>query len=150
MTTQDSDLLRQFLADETESFAQKRQGKFWPRNHHRLRPLLPKAAALLDPAEYEDLRFHLLRVTGGAPAVAQKDISSLLTAYRRLIPHLDTGGIIQMARRHARGHPRTHCKMGGKRGRALLYRAALCRPCAPNIRSHSRRKLARTGMGQSP
>nr|WP_233141326.1 hypothetical protein [Haematobacter missouriensis] len=100
MTTPDSDLLRQFIADETESFAQKRQGKFWPRNHHRLRPLSSRAAALLGPAEYEDFLFHLMRVTGGAPAVAQKHIPVLLDAYRRLIPHLDIGDVIQMARRH--------------------------------------------------
>ncbi|WP_158617363.1 hypothetical protein [Falsigemmobacter faecalis] len=30
MTTFDSDLLRQIIADETESLAQKRQGKFCP------------------------------------------------------------------------------------------------------------------------
>lgn len=100
MTTPDSDLLRQFTADETESFAQKRQGKFWPRNHHRLRPLSSRAGALLGPAEYEDFLFHLMRVTGSAPSVAEKHIPALLDAYRRLIPHLDIGGVIQMARRH--------------------------------------------------
>ena len=100
MTAADIELLREFVTDEAASLAQKRQGKFWPQNHHRLRPLLPKVAKLLEPSDYEDFLFHLMRVTGGVPAIVQKDVPILLSAYRRLIPYLDLGGIVQMARRH--------------------------------------------------
>lgn len=66
MTDTPIELLRAFLADENDAFPERRQGKFWPRNHHRLSPLVAKVEELLDQSEREDFYFHLMRVTGGS------------------------------------------------------------------------------------
>ncbi|MBP1881705.1 hypothetical protein A6R70_24585 [Agrobacterium rubi] len=100
MTDTPIELLRAFLADENDAFPERRQGKFWPRNHHRLSPLVAKVEDLLDQSEREDFYFHLMRVTGGVPQVSEKEMPLLINAYRRLLPFLDDGGIIQMGRRH--------------------------------------------------
>jgi hypothetical protein len=100
MTDGHAEILRNFIVDENEAFPERRQGKFWPRNHHRIGPLATKAAGLLDPSERTDFYFHFIRVSGGVPSVGDKEIPLLLNAYRRLLPFLDLGGIIQMGRRH--------------------------------------------------
>jgi len=100
MTDTEAKLLRTFIADENEAFADRRQGKFWPANHHRIRPLATKASGLLDPNEQIDFYFHFMRVAGGAPSVGEKDMPLLVEAYRRMLPFLDLGGVIAMSRRH--------------------------------------------------
>lgn len=93
------DLLRQFISDENKSFAQQTQGKFWPDNHHRLRPLEGEASRLLTSGEYQDYLFHMMRVTGGVPSIGEKDLPPLIAAWRRLLPFLDAG-YPQMTSRH--------------------------------------------------
>ncbi|MGO7445923.1 hypothetical protein ACC668_14590 [Rhizobium ruizarguesonis] len=100
MTDTDAKLLRTFIADENEAFADRRQGKFWPANHYRIRPLATKVSGLLDPNEQIDFYFHFMRIAGGAPLVGDKEMPLLLEAYRRMLPFLDLGGVIQMSRRH--------------------------------------------------
>ncbi|MBY3246397.1 hypothetical protein [Rhizobium laguerreae] len=100
MTDTDAELLRTFIADENEAFADRRQGKFWPANHYRIGPLATKASGLLDPKEQVDFYFHFMRVAGGAPLVGDREMPLLLEAYRRMLPFLDLGGVIQMSRRH--------------------------------------------------
>jgi hypothetical protein len=100
MTDANAELLRTFLADETKAFPERRQGKFWPLNHHWISPLVTRAHKLLDEDERTDLYFHFMRVTGNVPAVSEKEMPLLLDAYGRLLPVMDIGGIIQMARRH--------------------------------------------------
>lgn len=100
MTNTDAQLLRTFIADENEAFADRRQGKFWPANHHRIGPLATKASGLLDRDEQVDFYFHFMRVAGGAPSVGEKEMPLLREAYRRMLPFLDLGGVIPMARRH--------------------------------------------------
>jgi hypothetical protein len=100
MTDTHSDLLRTFIANENEAFRERFQGKFWPLNHHRITPLATKADGLLDPHERVNFYFHFMRVTGDVPRVGDKEMPLLLDAYTRLLPFLDLGGIIQMARRH--------------------------------------------------
>lgn len=99
MTDNSADILREFIADEDRAFAERRQGKFWPRNHYLVSPLATKASKFLAPEEVVDFFFHYLRVTGAVPAVGEKDVQPLIEAYRRLLPHLDIGGVIQMAGR---------------------------------------------------
>lgn len=98
--TEHAELLRTFIADENEAFPERRQGKFWPQNHYRISPLSTKADRLLDPNERTDFYFHFMRVTGDVPPVSDKEMPLLLDAYKRLLPFLDLGGVIQMARRH--------------------------------------------------
>ena len=100
LMTEHEDTLRNFIADENEAFAERRQGKYWPRNHHRISPLVGKVSGLLGPAERTEFYFHLMRVDGSIPAVSDGELPLLLEAYRRLLPFLDLGGVIQMARRH--------------------------------------------------
>jgi len=100
MTNTDAKLLRTFITDENEAFANRRQGKFWPANHYRIGPLVTKAAGLLNPNEQIDFYFHFMRVAGGAPSVGDKEMPLLLDAYRRMLPFLDLGGVIQMSQRH--------------------------------------------------
>ncbi|MBB2753978.1 UNVERIFIED_ORG: hypothetical protein GGI57_004710 [Rhizobium aethiopicum] len=100
MTNTDAQPLRTFIADENQAFADRRQGKFWPANHHRIGPLATKASGLLDRDEQVDFYFHFMRVAGGAPLVGEKEMPLLLEAYRRMLPFLDLGGVISMPRRH--------------------------------------------------
>ncbi|AUW46235.1 hypothetical protein [Rhizobium leguminosarum] len=100
MTDTDAKLLRTFIADENEAFADRRQGKFWPANHYRIGPLATKASGLLDPNEQIDFYFHFMRIAGGAPSVGDREMPLLLEAYRRMLPFLDLGGVIPMWRRH--------------------------------------------------
>ena len=100
MTTADANLMRTFIADENQAFAERRQGKFWPANHHRIGPLAAKVSGLLDAGEQVDFYFHFMRVAGGLPLVGEKEMPLLIEAYRRLLPFLDLGGVIQMSRRH--------------------------------------------------
>ncbi|MBB3163856.1 hypothetical protein FHS25_004351 [Rhizobium laguerreae] len=100
MADTDAKLLRTFIADENEAFADRCQGKFWPANHYRIGPLATKASGLLDPNEQIDFYFHFMRIAGGAPSVGDKEMPLLLEAYRRMLPFLDLGGVIQMSRRH--------------------------------------------------
>ncbi|UFW67147.1 hypothetical protein RlegWSM1455_27875 (plasmid) [Rhizobium laguerreae] len=92
MTDTDAELLRTFIADENEAFADRRQGKFWPANHYRIGPLATKASGLLDPKEQVDFYFHFMRVAGWAPLVGDREMPLLLEAYRRMLPFLDLGG----------------------------------------------------------
>ncbi|MFS8147335.1 hypothetical protein [Rhizobium sp. BR 249] len=100
MTNPDANLLRTFIADENQAFAERRQGKFWPANHHRIGPLAAKVSGLLDPNEQIDFYFHFMRVAAAVPSVGDKEMPLLLEAYGRMLPFLDLGGIIQMSRRH--------------------------------------------------
>ena len=99
MADTSTEILRKFIADENRAFAERRQGKFWPSNHYSISPLAAKAAKFLDADECVTFFFHYLRVAGIVPAVRQKDLPLLIDAYRRLLPHFDLSGIIQMARR---------------------------------------------------
>ncbi|NLS00478.1 hypothetical protein HGP17_26925 [Rhizobium sp. P38BS-XIX] len=100
MTSVDTDLLETFISDEEAAFAEKRQGKFWPANHHRIAPLATKLSGLLNPNQRTAFYFHFMRVAGGAPAVNDKEMPLLTEAYRRMLPDLDLKGVIQMSRRH--------------------------------------------------
>jgi hypothetical protein len=51
MKSTEADLLRTFISDEEAAFADKRQGKFWPANHHRIAPLATKISGLLEDDE---------------------------------------------------------------------------------------------------
>ena len=93
------DRLLQFITDTNETFAEGKRGTFWPRNHHRLRRIDGKASRLLDPPEYEDYLLDIMRVTGEVREVSETDLPLLIAAWRRLLPHLDTGPA-QSARRH--------------------------------------------------
>lgn len=100
MAENDATLLRSFIADETVALAEERQGRFWPSNHHRITPLITKAAGLLAPGERTDFYLHLMRTSGSIPAVGDREMPLLIAAYRRMLPFLDLRGVIQMSRRH--------------------------------------------------
>ncbi|MFC2253932.1 hypothetical protein ACETRX_30160 [Labrys portucalensis] len=100
MTEATVGLLRNFLDDENQAFSERRQGQFWPSNHYQISPLATKVSGLLDPSERTDFYFHFMRVTGSVPSVDDKEMPLLLDAYKRILPFLDLGGIIQMSRRH--------------------------------------------------
>jgi hypothetical protein len=101
MTDSERDLLRTFISDEDAAFADRRQGKFWPANHHRIAPLATKISGLLDDAgQRTAFYFHFMRIACGPPAVNDKEMPLLLDAYRRMLPFLDLKGIIQMSDRH--------------------------------------------------
>ncbi len=95
------DILKAFIADEDRAFAERRQGSFWPGNHHGISPFAAKASKFLDADECVAFFFHYMRITGTVPAVGQKDLPLLVDAYRQLLRHFDLEGIIQMARRPA-------------------------------------------------
>ncbi|OWV80478.1 hypothetical protein ATY78_07270 [Rhizobium sp. R635] len=99
MTNPDANLLRTFISDENQAFAERRHGKFWPANHHRIGPLAAKVSGLLDPNEQIDFYFHFMRAAA-VPSVGDKEMPLLLEAYGCMLPFLDLGGIIQMSRRH--------------------------------------------------
>jgi hypothetical protein len=84
-------LFKAFLADETAAWAEDRQGEFWPSNHHRLDPALPDLPLCLEPADRERCYCHLLRVSGGIPAVAETEFPLLVAGYRQLLPDIDRG-----------------------------------------------------------
>ncbi|MCF3932113.1 hypothetical protein L1787_01630 [Acuticoccus sp. M5D2P5] len=100
MTTDPQDILRTFIEDESTAWAERRQGKFWPRNHHRITPLLRRAGTVLTPAETGELFFHLLHVTGGLPPMREGEFPMAVAAYERLLPDIDRLGISQLAKRH--------------------------------------------------
>ncbi|MGK9167615.1 hypothetical protein KXR53_15025 [Inquilinus limosus] len=84
-----SGLLRTFIADEDAAFAIRRKfGSFWTTHHHRIGPLLTKAAHHLSPDERTRLYFHALR-RGNLPAVPDEEFARFLSAYRDLLPILD-------------------------------------------------------------
>ncbi|PDT07119.1 hypothetical protein [Rhizobium sp. M1] len=100
MTNTEADLLRTFIVDEDAAFADRRQGRFWPANHHRIGPIATKVSGLLEPEERVNFYFHFMRVAGGPPIVGDKEMPLLREAYRRMMPFLDLEGVIQMSRRH--------------------------------------------------
>ncbi|MCU5783671.1 hypothetical protein MA04_02971 [Alcanivorax balearicus MACL04] len=93
-------LCRAFIADEDEALEQKRQGLFWPRNHHLLRPHAAKLPAALTLDQRTRFYFHYLRVAGGIPAVSNKELPLLHEAYRQVLPLQDQGHPINSSTRH--------------------------------------------------
>ena len=80
------DILQQFIEDEDSALTRNKQGAFYPDNHHRIKPLVPKAARLLARDKRTDFYFHLLRLNE-CPAVKTADeFELLLNAYARLTP----------------------------------------------------------------
>ncbi|MFV0333309.1 MAG: hypothetical protein ACK5JR_04480 [Tropicimonas sp.] len=100
MTDTATDLLQSFIADANAAFAEGRAGQFWPRNHHRLRPLAGKLGRLIEPQERVDFYFHFMRLNGVAIAVREPEMPLMTEAYRRLVPLFDEGGTVGIARRH--------------------------------------------------
>lgn len=89
MADPDRALLLAFIADAQDSLAEGRPANFWPRNHHRLRPIEKRAKDLLSPAEHADYLFHRFCRTGGFPVMAERDLPLLIPVWRRILPHLD-------------------------------------------------------------
>ncbi len=94
-----SALLSTFIADEDAAVRAGQWGQLWPSHHHLIRAAASKASQYLEPADRQQLYFHLLRVSGGIPEVPDKELPHLVAGYRKLIPLLDTSAA-RMADRH--------------------------------------------------
>ncbi len=93
-------LCRAFIADEDKALEQERQGRFWPQNHHLLRPYAAKLPAALTPEQRTRFYFHYLRVAAGIPAVSNKELPLLTEAYRQVLPLQDQGDPMNNSTRH--------------------------------------------------
>jgi hypothetical protein len=92
-------LLLTFIADEDAAIRMGQWGQLWPSHHYSIRAAVSEASRYLEPADRQQLYFHLLRVTGGIPDVPDKELPHLVAGYRKLIPLLDTSAA-RMAERH--------------------------------------------------
>lgn len=95
-----AEILRSFIADEDQALAADRQGRFWPSNHHMIRPLAARPGVDLTPDERTRFYAHFIRVSGEIPAVPDKEMPPLIDAYRSLLPRIDGRGAAFLARRH--------------------------------------------------
>ncbi|MEM7059374.1 MAG: hypothetical protein AAF557_17460 [Pseudomonadota bacterium] len=89
----DGALLYDFIEDEIEAYRNQDQGKFWPRNHHKIRPVAPQATKILDPAHLEEFYVHWMRVNGdGPPGVGPEGWPAASAAARRIAKDVDDYG----------------------------------------------------------
>lgn len=84
-----TDLLRAFIEDDRTAMAENRHGKFWTRNHKKIRAALPKLSKALPEEEWPIFYCHYLRRNHDIPAVPQKQLFALIEGYRLFLPHLD-------------------------------------------------------------
>ncbi|MCL2309086.1 MAG: hypothetical protein FWC42_02260 [Proteobacteria bacterium] len=85
MKDQEREILLQFIADESAALPLGEQGSFYPMNHHRITPLVPRAPRLLSAEERILFYFHLLRFE----TMSVKDegeFQLLQQAHERLLP----------------------------------------------------------------
>ncbi len=91
MPTEQAAILLQLIADKAAALASGTQGVYYPSNHHRVSPLVPKAPRLISGGERKDLYFHLLRLNS-CPTIRQEaEFALLLQAYDRMLPLLAQG-----------------------------------------------------------
>lgn len=86
MSPSPQEILQQFIEDEDCALARNAQGDFYPSNHHRIKPLVPRAPRLLSSEKRGDFYFHLLRLNECPAITSGNEFDILLTAYSRIIP----------------------------------------------------------------
>jgi hypothetical protein len=83
-------LLSTFIADEDDALRTGRQGQFWPMKHYLVTAALSKAEHHLEPADRQQACCHYMRLSGLIPTTSDAEFPHLVTAYRKLLPMLDT------------------------------------------------------------
>jgi hypothetical protein len=96
MTPSSLEILEAFITDEDSALVKRKQGHFYPSNHHRISPLVAKAPKILGPSERRQFYFHLLRLNHPPAIKIEEEVPVLVEAYRQLLPLFD------------RGYPDTH------------------------------------------
>lgn len=91
MNTLATELLKDFINDENAALLEERQGHFFPANHHRILPLIPKALKLLPVEQRQRFYFHLLRLGSLPPIKAADEWPILSEAYRQVLPLFASG-----------------------------------------------------------
>lgn len=86
MITSSTEILEQFIADETSALARNKQGLFYPSNHHRIIPLVARAPKFLPGPARVDLYFHLLRLDHCPTLKVESELALLCEAYWQLKP----------------------------------------------------------------
>ena len=85
MSTSPAHVLESFIHDDRVAMQHGDWGSYYPDNHHRISPLLPKAAKLLTKDQHIELYFHLLR-RGECLSIKRPDeFVPLRAAYARIL-----------------------------------------------------------------
>lgn len=93
MAKDNIELLRRFIADESEAFAKGGVGSLWDAERARIAPLVKRAFRSLSFLEQEQLYFHLMRRTRRLPNVGASEFRAVGVAYIKLNPDWDRIGM---------------------------------------------------------
>lgn len=93
------EMLLAFIEDEDYAIATGKQGYLWPSHHGLIASSILKAGWHLSEDQRTQAYFHYLRLNKLPPALPQGEFSHLVTAYRKIIPILDSSSAY-LARRH--------------------------------------------------
>ena len=91
MTSSKTEILEQFIEDESLHYPRGDQGSYFPSNHHRITPLVAQASKLLPRDRRVDLYFHLLRLNHYPMVKSAAEFDVVLEAYARLKPLFQRG-----------------------------------------------------------
>ena len=91
MTSSKTEILEQFIEDESLHYPRGDQGSYFPSNHHRITPLVAQASKLLPRDRRVDLYFHLLRLNHYPMVKSAAEFDVVLEAYARLKPWFQRG-----------------------------------------------------------
>ena len=91
MTSSKTEILEQFIEDESLHYPRGDQGPYFPSNHHRITPLVAQASKLLPRNGRVDLYFHLLRLNHYPMVKSAAEFDVVLEAYARLKPWFQRG-----------------------------------------------------------
>jgi hypothetical protein len=98
MAGEDTKVLFDFIQAGDAAFAAGGQDRFWPMNHHRITPLIPKAGKLLTKRDHRSLLFHAMRRGMMPKSRNPEDLAALIDVYRRLVPLLDQAQVNSLDR----------------------------------------------------
>lgn len=84
-------ILEDFIANEDDALAQRKQGDFYPPNRQVVKPLVATASGLLEDGARQRLYFHVLRMGELPPVKSQHDFALAWAAYAQVAPLLSEG-----------------------------------------------------------
>ena len=91
MPSSKTEILEQFIEDESLHYPRGDQGPYFPSNHHRITPLVAQASKLLPRNGRVDLYFHLLRLNHYPLVKSAAEFDAVLEAYARIKPWFQRG-----------------------------------------------------------
>lgn len=97
-------LIEAFIEDENTAERLQVQGKFYPSNHHRLRPLEKKVMNDIDDTIKVDFYYHLLRLSfhrANQNLIPENNFPLLKKAYCNLLSNYKEGGIYETSQYHS-------------------------------------------------